>query len=133
MNNLDNTKFNDLTEEQLNEMTGAQMVNKALSEYVDEINNHVKAIKACVKHLLGSSIITILSLLAFGVYGLIGLLPILFFAYWIFNFKKSIVWHVRSFKSTASMYNICGFEDLVSIHEDNINHSVLVGEFYKIK
>ena len=132
MNNFENIKFNDLTEEQLDEMTEAQIVNKALSEYVQEINNHVKAIKACTFHAIGCLLITLVSIAPFGLYALLALIPTLFFAYHIFSFKNSMVWHVRSFKSTASMYNSLGFCDLVSIHKSNISKNVLIGDFYKV-
>lgn len=132
MNNFEDTKFNDLTEEQLNEMTEVQIVNKALSEYVHEINNHVKAIKKCTNHTLGCLLISLVAIAPFGLYALLALIPALFFAYYVFSFKKSMVWHVRSFKSTASMYNSLGFCDLVSVHESNISKNVVIGEFYKV-
>ncbi len=132
MNNFEDTKFNDLTEEQLNEMTEAQIVNKALSEYVHEINNHVKAIKTCTYHATGCLLIVLAAIAPFGPYALLALIPSLFFTYHIFKFKKSMVWHVRSFKSTASMYNSLGFCDLVSVHESNISKNVVIGDFYKV-
>ena len=87
MNNFEDTKFNDLTEQQLNEMTETQVVNKALSEYVQEINNHVKAINKCTNHAAGCLLITLASIAPFGLYALLALIPTLFFVYYIFNFK----------------------------------------------
>jgi predicted PurR-regulated permease PerM len=132
MNNFEDTKFNDLTNQQLDEMTETQVVNKALSEYVQEINNHVKAINKCANHAVGFLLITLASIAPFGLYALLALIPTLFFVYYIFMFKKSVVWHVRSFKSTASMYNSLGFCDLVSVHENNISKNVIIGDFYKL-
>ena len=93
----------------------------------------MKAINTFTKNLIGCSIITLIAIYSFGAYGIFAILPVLFFAYWIFSFKKSMKWHVRSFKSTASMYSTCGFEDLVSVHESNINQNIVIGEYYKIK
>lgn len=132
METFDGIKFNDLTEEQLDQMTETQIVNKALSEYVQEINNHVRAINIFTKHTIGLSVLMIVLLFPFGLYGLLMLIPVLFMAYQVLGFKKSMVWHVRSFKSTASMHSSLGFNDLVSIHEDNIHKSVVIGEFYNI-
>ena len=132
MNSFENIKFNDLTEEQLSQMTQTQMANKSLSEYVFEINNHMKAINFFIKNIIGSAILMLICTLLFGIYGLFLIIPLLFFVYWFFNFKNSMKWHIKSFKSTASMYNTAGFYSIVLIHQENINKNVLIGDFYKI-
>lgn len=128
---LKEKKFNELTEEELDLMSQEEIINKSLSEYVEEINLHVKDIKTCKQHVFGSLII-----IALAVYFLSSAWPLLillftaFHAIGWFKLTKSIVWHVRSLKSTASMYLDCGYSYLVRKNIEKVDECVNIGEFY---
>ncbi len=133
MNNQNkNTKFNDLTEEQLNQLSDKEIVDKALGEYTEDINTHIKEINICKKNVIGAFILAIV--LFFAIPPMFSLIPLAVSAFYLFGLyklNKSIVWYVRSFKSTATIYKEIGFDIFVNPHIDRVSKIVNIGNLYK--
>jgi hypothetical protein len=130
MDKFSDIKFNDLTDEQMSQMTETEIINKALSEYVYEINGHTTDIISCRSQSVIVTILTIMATYIFGFYGLFGLIPLAYFVVGYFKLQSSLKWHVRSFKSTASMYGSLGFDYLVEKHIKDFKHIRDIGRLY---
>jgi hypothetical protein len=133
MDKYPDIKFNDLTDSQISEMSKPDIINKALSEYVVEINGHTTDIISCRNHSILMFLTMVMIITAFGWIGLIGLIPFAYFIIGYFKLKKSVVWHIRSFKSTASMYNTLGYDYLIDKHINNIDNLEDIGDLYDFR
>lgn len=130
---FEDKRFNELTEEELMMLSEEEMIDKSLNEYITEINLHVKDIKSYKQHTIGSLLlISILFAITSNFWFLIGLVFTLFCAFSWFKLSKSILWHIRSLKSTSSMYANCGFSFLVKKNLRKVSESINLGELYNI-
>jgi len=124
-------RVSDFTDEEIANVSGKEMADIMLSECVDDINSNVRAIDNFKKHIIGSFILSAISFFALG--HLLFLIPLVFFVFSVFVFyrlKVSLVWNVRSFKTTASMYSSMDSEIFIQKYVGRINERVTVGELY---
>lgn len=127
-------KYPKLTDEQLESLSGIELLNKFVSDDVDTVNEYVKKrmVSNLILHLL--IVTSIIGLYMFGLMMLFSLIPIFISAYIDLFYKKSLKWSVITLKTNVSLFRFNG--DLSTqndyIFENNLNrlYNIDIGDFY---
>jgi len=98
------THYVNLTEEQFNSMSKIEMINKILSDDVDDIIKYHNKFLFMKKNLFGSLFLSTISIFTFGVLGLFSIIPVIFFYYMTKKRKDNITWSIRTLKVNVAMF-----------------------------
>jgi hypothetical protein len=131
-----NIPYSILTEEQFDSLTPFELVNKTISEDVDQLIKYHSKYVFMKQNLIASIVLTTIMLFFIGVFSLFGLIPITFFYVMSQKRKMNVTWCIRILKMSVSFLRGCS-DDIIEIDYifdkqlSRLNGIVDIGEHYK--
>lgn len=128
------THYMYLSDEQINSLSNSELINKLLSDDIDEIIKYNSKMKFMKKNFFGSLFLTLLSFISFGYIGFIFLVPTIFFSFMFFKRKSNLLWSIKSLKVTVAAYRGNGDflkkNDFIFDNQLNRLNDINIGELY---
>lgn len=93
-----------LSEEEFNSMSKIEMIDKILSDDVDDIIKYHDKFLFMRKNLFGGILLSVISVFTFGVLGLFSIIPVVFFYFMTKKRKDNITWSIRTLKVNVAMF-----------------------------
>lgn len=131
-----NIPYSILTEEQFDSLTPFELVNKTISEDVDQLIKYHSKYVFMRQNLIASIVLTTIMLFFIGVFSLFGLIPITFFYVMFQKRKMNVTWCIRILKMSVSFLRGCS-DDIIEIdfifdkQLSRLNGIIDIGEHYK--
>jgi hypothetical protein len=127
--------YRDLTEEELDSLGEQELIEKFMSDDVDQVLKYHRLVNVMKKNIYGSFFIVVLSIMLFNIWFCFGLIVPLVFFFMSSKFNNHLIWSVKSLKSTLYMFRHNG-DFMVSIDyvfEKNLSKisHIDIGELYK--
>jgi len=125
-----------LTEEQFDSLTPFELVNKTISEDVDQLIKYHSKYVFMRQNLIASIVLTTIMLFFIGAFSLFGIAPITFFYVMTQKRKMNITWCIRILKMSVSFLRGCS-DDIIEIDYifdkqlSRLDGIVDIGEHYK--
>lgn len=125
-----------LTEEQFDSLTPFELVNKTISEDVDQLIKYHSKYVFMRQNLIASIVLTTIMLFFIGVFSLFGIIPITFFYVMTQKRKMNITWCIRILKMSVSFLRGCS-DDIIEIDYifdkqlSRLDGVIDIGEHYK--
>lgn len=104
------TSYSDLTPEQFDSLTPFELVNKTISEDVDQLLKHHGKYTFMKQNLFASIVLTIVMSLFIGSLSLFGIIPIVFFYIMYRKRKMNVTWCIRILKMSIAFLRGCSDE-----------------------
>ena len=125
-----------LTEEQFDSLTPFELVNKTISEDVDQLIKYHSKYVFMKQNLIASIVLTTIMVSFIGVFSLFGLIPITFFYVMSQKRKMNVTWCMRILKMSVSFLRGCS-DDIIEIDYifdkqlSRLDGVIDIGEHYK--
>ena len=131
-----NIPYSILTEEQFDSLTPFELVNKTISEDVDQLIKYHSKYVFMKQNLIASIVLTTIMVSFIGVFSLFGLIPITFFYVMSQKRKMNVTWCMRILKMSVSFLRGCS-DDFIEIDYvfdkqlSRLDGIIDIGEHYK--
>jgi hypothetical protein len=131
-----NIPYSILTEEQFDSLTPFELVNKTISEDVDQLIKYHSKYVFMKQNLIASIVLTTIMVSFIGVFSLFGLIPITFFYVMSQKRKMNVTWCMRILKMSVSFLRGCS-DDIIEIDYvfdkqlSRLDGVIDIGEHYK--
>lgn len=127
--------YRDLTEEELDSLDGQELIEKFMSDDVNQVLKYHKLVNVMKKNVYGSFFLTILSITLFNFWFCFGFIVPLVLYIIANKFNNELIWSVKTLKMTLAMFRYNGdfMESIDYVFErnlDKISH-IDIGELYK--
>lgn len=104
------TPYLKLTTEQYDSLTPFELVNKTISEDVDQLIKYHSKYVFMKQNLFASIVLTIFTSFFIGIWSLIGVIPVLFFYVMYRKRKMNVTWCMRILKMNIAFLRGCSDE-----------------------
>ena len=135
INDFKNKHYRELTDEQLDSLGDEGIIEKFMSDDVGEVLKYHNRVNVMKKNFYGSLVITLLSIGLFGFFGFLSLVFPILFLLLANKFNNSLIWSVKSLKSTLYMFRHNGdfMTSIDYVFEKNLNKisHIDIGDLYK--
>jgi uncharacterized membrane protein len=135
INDFKNKHYRELTDEQLDSLGDKGIIEKFMSDDVGEVLKYHNRVNVMKKNFYGSLVITLLSIGLFGFFGFLCLVFPILFLLLANKFNNSLIWSVKSLKSTLYMFRHNGdfMTSIDYVFEKNLNKisHIDIGDLYK--
>ena len=135
INDFKNKHYRELTDEQLDSLGDKGIIEKFMSDDVGEVLKYHNRVNVMKKNFYGSLVITLLSIGLFGFFGFLCLVFPILFLLLANKFNNSLIWSVKSLKSTLYMFRHNGdfMTSIDYVFEKNLNkiRHIDIGDLYK--
>ena len=135
INDFKNKHYRELTDEQLDSLGDKGIIEKFMSDDVGEVLKYHDRVNVMKKNFYGSLVITLLSIGLFGFFGFLSLVFPILFLLLANKFNNSLIWSVKSLKSTLYMFRHNGdfMTSIDYVFEKNLNNisHIDIGDLYK--
>lgn len=127
--------YRDLTEEELDSLGEQELIEKFMSDDVNQVLKYHKLVNTMKKNIYGSLFLTTLSIMLFNFWFCFGFIVPLVFYIVANKFNNELIWSVKTLKMTLAMFRYNGdfMESIDYVFEKNLNKisHIDIGELYK--